>query len=133
MTETIEQQAERFGFLGEPQPPPTPSDGVPVTELLQRLFPRWQQERAAAGLKKYGVLLQANNGRDALADAMQELLDAPLYVLQAAIEREQDKELIFHLEERVSQAEHSRKIAWKEVEDLRRENKALKARLEGTP
>lgn len=34
------------------------------------------------GLKKYGTVLQPNNGRDALVDAYQEALDLVVYLRQ---------------------------------------------------
>jgi len=40
------------------------------------------QARDAAGKKKYGTTLQANNGRDALVDLYQEILDAAMYCRQ---------------------------------------------------
>jgi hypothetical protein len=40
------------------------------------------QARVAAGREKYGTTLQANNGRDALLDLYQELIDAVFYVRQ---------------------------------------------------
>ena len=46
------------------------------------------QERAAAGVQKYGTPLQTHNGRDALWDAYQEALDLCVYLRQAILERE---------------------------------------------
>lgn len=45
-------------------------------------------ERAESGVRKYGTLLQANNGRDALWDAYQEAIDLVMYLRQAIIERD---------------------------------------------
>jgi hypothetical protein len=45
-------------------------------------------ERSAVGIKKYGRPLQSNNGRSALVDLYQELLDACQYIKQEIIERE---------------------------------------------
>lgn len=42
--------------------------------------------RKTFGIEKYGVPLQPNNGRPALVDAYQELLDATVYVCQKALE-----------------------------------------------
>ena len=44
-------------------------------------------DRATFGYEKYGTLLQAYNGRDALYDAYQEALDAIMYLGQARMER----------------------------------------------
>lgn len=43
--------------------------------------------RAEMGKKKYGVRLHTNNGRDALLDAYQEILDALSYIRQELEER----------------------------------------------
>lgn len=40
------------------------------------------------GLEKYGVRLQAHNGRDVLLDAYQEALDLAVYLRQAIYERD---------------------------------------------
>ena len=45
-------------------------------------------ERAAAGVQKYGTHLQTHNGRDALWDAYQEVLDLVMYLRQAILERD---------------------------------------------
>ena len=44
------------------------------------------QDRDLAGRKKYGTPLQPHNGRDALVDLYQELLDAAVYAKQAMFE-----------------------------------------------
>lgn len=48
-------------------------------------------ERKAIGIQRYGVPLQAGNGRDALMDAYQEALDLCVYLRQAIEEREISK------------------------------------------
>ena len=45
------------------------------------------KERAEDGKKKYGTYLQADNGRDALVDALQESYDMCMYLRQAVEER----------------------------------------------
>ena len=45
--------------------------------------------REAKGVRKYGVPLQAGNGRDALRDLYEELLDAAMYCRQAIAERDE--------------------------------------------
>ena len=47
--------------------------------------------RAAMGEAKYGECLRAHNGRDALLDAYQELLDAWVYLRQRLEEQHEDK------------------------------------------
>lgn len=46
------------------------------------------QARKALGIKRYGQALQANNGRDALRDHYEELLDACAYARQLLYERD---------------------------------------------
>lgn len=68
--------------LVKPQPQPTGA-GVPVWDLvIMDMIARDQ-----SGRQKYGVPLQTNNGRDALVDLYQEILDAAVYLRQAIEER----------------------------------------------
>jgi hypothetical protein len=68
-----------------PEPPPVPRSGAPyiVDQVIADLA-----ARAAMGERKYGVRLQAHNGRDALMDAYQEALDLCCYLRQAIKERD---------------------------------------------
>lgn len=68
----------------EHQPEPTEGRQVVLQYVLSDI-----QERADAGLKKYGCYLQTDNGRDALWDAYQEAIDLVMYLRQALCEREQ--------------------------------------------
>ena len=64
---------------------PTPNgNGVDVAALVHRDI----ELRADVGRKKYGERLQPHNGRDALVDLYQELLDAACYARQAIFERD---------------------------------------------
>ena len=45
------------------------------------------EERRRVGIERYGIPLQAHNGRDALVDAYQEALDLAAYLKQAIVER----------------------------------------------
>ena len=65
------------------QPDPTPNDGTPIWDLVIADM----RARDALGRKRYGVPLQANNGRDALWDAYYEALDLAAYLRQAIEER----------------------------------------------
>ena len=65
------------------QPDPKPNDGTPISELVIADI----QERARLGRERYGTPLQAFNGRDALQDAYEEVLDAAVYLRQAIEER----------------------------------------------
>ena len=58
---------------------PVANDSEHIVDLVKADL----DERRAHGIRKYGVALQAGNGRDALLDLYQELLDATLYVRQA--------------------------------------------------
>jgi hypothetical protein len=65
-----------------PQPPPVGNgvevDGFVIQDIL---------ERSEMGKSKYGTTLRTFNGRDALVDLYQELLDAVKYCKQALLER----------------------------------------------
>lgn len=64
------------------QQPPQPG-AVEIWSLVIRDM----QERDALGRARYGMPLQAHNGRDALVDAYQEALDLVVYLRQAIEER----------------------------------------------
>lgn len=49
-------------------------------------------ERVDAGEQKYGTKLQTFNGRDALWDLYQELIDSVMYTRQLILERDAAKE-----------------------------------------
>lgn len=64
---------------------PAPSPGCEnVIDLVERDL----RERAETGKAKYGTYLQTHNGRDALWDAYQEVLDQAMYLRQVLAERE---------------------------------------------
>lgn len=67
-----------------PQPPPKTNGSRPIVDLVVEDL----QARKEFGLRKYGTPLQAHNGRDALMDLFQELLDAVLYCKQLIVERD---------------------------------------------
>lgn len=64
------------------QPAPKPGK-LPVQEIMILAI----QERRAYGKKKYGRVLETDNGRDALKDAWEESLDLFTYLTQARLER----------------------------------------------
>lgn len=72
------------GVLLAPQPAPT-GEGPSVTDWvlsLQQLSPELRdlvEVRRIQGTARYGTELRARNGRDALADQMQEAVDGLLY------------------------------------------------------
>lgn len=66
------------------QPPPQQNNNKPVwDQVIEDMKARDQ-----LGRSRYGVPLQANNGRDALQDAFEEALDLVVYLKQALIERD---------------------------------------------
>jgi len=75
-----------------PEPNPFPGTKEILPELLRDI-----QMKAESGQVKYGTLLQTNNGRRALADLYQELIDACFYIKQELMERE-DKNVAAFLE-----------------------------------
>ncbi len=73
---------ERKG-LSKPEPAPRQNESQPIWEMVVEDM----QERDRSGRAKYGTPLQAHNGRDALVDAYQEVLDLAVYLRQAIEER----------------------------------------------
>lgn len=65
------------------QAPPRPTASRPVWELVVEDM----HARDQLGRRRYGVPLQAGNGRDALRDAYEEALDLAVYLRQAIEER----------------------------------------------
>jgi hypothetical protein len=65
------------------QPDPIPTSGPAIADLVLADL----TARKAEGIRRYGVPLQAHNGRDALQDAYEEALDLALYLRQAIEER----------------------------------------------
>lgn len=78
--ELVEQLKQR----PEDQPLPIKREGVPdvQTAVIADIV-----ERRELGIKRYGTPLQTNNGRDALLDLYQELLDGACYAKQLLLER----------------------------------------------
>lgn len=66
------------------QPPPEPNTSRPVWEMVIEDM----RARDALGRRRYGVPLQAHNGRDVLRDAYEEALDLCAYLRQAIEERD---------------------------------------------
>lgn len=68
----------------EDQPAPVSNDRPKVWDLVIADM----RQRDQIGTQRYGVPLQPQNGRDALVDAYQEILDAAVYLRQAIYERD---------------------------------------------
>jgi hypothetical protein len=66
------------------QPRPRPTNGPAIVDLVIEDL----RGRDRLGVRKYGTRLQANNGRDALQDAYEEVLDLAQYMKQCIEERE---------------------------------------------
>lgn len=72
------------GKFGEPLP--IPNSSRPVWEVvIEDMF-----QRNEFGKAKYGTPLQANNGRNALKDAYEEVLDLAVYLKQKLMEEQND-------------------------------------------
>lgn len=69
------------------QPDPIKNNNTPICDQVIADL----KKRKEDGIKKYGVPLQANNGRDGLQDLYEELLDAAQYVKQVMVERDVKK------------------------------------------
>lgn len=77
-------EAERMPVLPtKHQPAPKVNDSRPIWEMVIEDM----KQRDLEGRKRYGVPLQAGNGRDALQDAYEEALDLAVYLRQAIEER----------------------------------------------
>ncbi|HHC6468730.1 TPA: hypothetical protein ACN359_002085 [Vibrio parahaemolyticus] len=74
------QQNERL----QEQPAPTEGKACVVPEVMKDLT-----DRLAKGVQTYGKPLQTHNGRDALQDAYEEVLDLACYLKQLMMERDQ--------------------------------------------
>ena len=59
------------------QPPPKEGGQIILPLVIEDL-----KKRAVEGQKRYGTMLQSENGRDALIDAYEEALDLCMYLRQ---------------------------------------------------
>jgi len=75
--------AEISGSPVQHEPPPVPNDNPHIADLVIQDI----QEKKQMGIEKYGVPLQAGNGRNALVDAYQEALDMGQYLRQEIEEK----------------------------------------------
>lgn len=72
---------------------PIPNRNQPIAELVVKDL----ELRTKHGIKEYGVALQPWNGRDAMLDLYQEVLDASVYCRQVMVEREKARELLWRI------------------------------------
>lgn len=77
------------------QPPPQPSEHPAAWDLLIADLQRWRysgrllaecRERDRIGTERYGTRLRPHDGRDSVVDALQEVLDAMVYLRKAVYE-----------------------------------------------
>jgi len=66
------------------EPAPIPNDEPSVWEMVIEDM----KSRDEFGKRKYGTKLQPFNGRNALKDAYEEVLDTAVYLKQAIVEQE---------------------------------------------
>jgi hypothetical protein len=82
----------------EPQPPPVDNGGIALHDKVMTKL-AYRRSRAYAvvearkhlGIYKYGTLLRTQNGRDFLADLVQELGDAGPYAMGAVLQYQDDE------------------------------------------
>jgi hypothetical protein len=75
-------------------PMPVPTDGPSMHDLVAADL----AGRKAFGLARYGSLLQAHNGRRALQDAYEEILDLAVYLKQHLVELEHGEQALVRKE-----------------------------------
>ena len=63
---------------------PIKNNNTPIVGLVMKDL----TDRLVKGTETYGVPLQAGNGRDAMQDLYEELLDACCYIKQVMVERD---------------------------------------------
>ena len=73
---------KRMENIAKKEPAPTLNFDIPVYVKLITLI----AERAEMGKQKHGTHLQANNGRNAMMDALQESIDLNQYLMQKLME-----------------------------------------------
>jgi hypothetical protein len=76
--------------LSDHEPDPTESAHPAVYDLIRKDL----DDRDKYGEQKYGVRLQPFNGRNALKDSYQEVMDLLVYTRQALYEQDQHRETL---------------------------------------
>lgn len=97
------------------QPMPT-AGGIDVTPVARATFLRMLLDREVRGIETYGTTLQTFNGRDAVRDALEELIDAWQYLVQISLEldeiRAENVQLRAEIATLSNAAEAIRRRAW---------------------
>lgn len=78
-----ERRGTRGDRRGESQPLPTRNNSVDIQSLVIGDVMRRRQ----LGIERYGTPVQAHNGRNALLDLYEELIDAAVYCKQLLVEQ----------------------------------------------
>lgn len=73
------------GYIDELKEAMASAGVVPGDSRMDRYY-QLMEDRREQGIQKYGTPLQVGNGRDFLADAIQEVLDAMIYNIGAEME-----------------------------------------------
>lgn len=84
LTNIPEDKPVTMAYTTDEQPLPEKNDQPHIHDLVMADI----YARKAVGIKRYGTPLQPLNGRDALKDAYEEVLDLACYLRQLMEERE---------------------------------------------
>ena len=84
LNDATPDEHDAVNFANHQQPAPAKNSNPALWGLVMSDM----ADRDSFGLSKYKVRLQANNGRDFLADAYQEALDLTVYLRGAIYERD---------------------------------------------
>lgn len=87
MSDESQERAAGLKMSNREQPMPVPGTHD-VTPSARESFLTMLAEREQKGIATYGRTLQAFNGRDAVQDALEEVIDAFQYLVQIRIERD---------------------------------------------
>ncbi len=86
---TESQGSENVPTVGGAGEQPMPKAGrMDVTPTARCLFADMLTERERRGVETYGTTLQTFNGRNAVVDALEEIIDAWQYVVQIGLEND---------------------------------------------
>jgi len=72
-----------MSYAATSEPSPLPGQSTVADKVIDDI-----NERVQLGLNKYGTKLMTFNGRNALVDLYQELIDATMYIKQLLMEEE---------------------------------------------
>lgn len=87
--EGCHEQEELAAVKSKTRPEDQPLPTVNQSGFIQDMVIADIEGRRKLGIQRYGSALQANNGRDALQDLYEELIDACMYIKQEIVERDQ--------------------------------------------